>query len=121
MPSSPGYTRKKIFMKEGSPASKVTAGFNQRSLEESTVESYEMPSMPSVDERVEEPKMVVAMGRRGKTTKENALCLRPSERPFKKNPRSLETIPSTQNEIMPENNESVLCMGKGQESRLQVS
>ena len=39
--------------------------------------------------------------KKGKVTKENALYLNEKDRPFKKNLKSMETIPSTLKEIMP--------------------
>jgi len=70
-------------------------------LEESKVESYRTVS---VGEEIEEDVSRIRV-KKAKITKENGLCLKENDRPFKKNLRSMETIPSTLKEIMPESSE----------------
>ena len=108
-PTSPTYQRKRIFQRESSPSSKVTAAFRTGNLEESKVESYRMVS---VGEESEEEATRIKV-KRAKLAKENGLCLKECDRPFKKNLRSMETIPSTLKEIMPESSECIEGRGKG--------
>jgi len=110
-PTSPRYRRKKIFQNESPQKSELTAAFQPSTVEESRVESYGIESKEEIKTPISEK--VITMEKKlnleefkpkpkkGKITKENALVLKEKDRPFKKNLKSMETIPSTLKEIMP--------------------